>query len=291
MRPGDRAGLEVELADAAAGPLAARTYAADVYTIVNGGFGGRLHGESQTGATRWLDYRTETIQLRAGERVRRPFTIAVPVDAEPGEHITSIVLENETPIRGTGSVALDQVVRQAIAVVVTVPGPRVPAMTIGAATHEIVAGRSVVSIAVANPGNVRLKPLVAFALTDAAGGVISHGTVQMDTFYAWTDTTVELSLAALLTPGSYTVRVSLEDLEQRAHAEAAAIAFVVAPPSSADDPIVGEPGPRFAPVDQVAPPGTGTLPLVLIGLGLALTAAAVVVLMVLRRRTRGAIAG
>jgi hypothetical protein len=227
MHPGERRSFEVTLGDAAAAPMDVRTYAADVYTIVNGGFGGRLRDEARTGMTRWLGYPTETMQLRAGQSVRRPFTVSVPRDAAPGEYISSVVLENELPIHADGSFAVDQFVRQAVAVVVTVPGSRTPGLTIGAARHEVVAGRSIVSIAVANTGNIRLKPAVAFTLFDGGGAQVSRTSLQMDTFYARTDTRVELPLASLLLPGTYTIRLTLDDSAAGARADEPAIPLTV----------------------------------------------------------------
>jgi hypothetical protein len=182
MRPGETRRLEVDIANDGEAAIAGRTYSTDVYTIINGGFGGRLRDEPQTRATKWLDYPTEVLDILVGERVRRSFTVAVPADAGPGEYITSLVLENDEPITDDGAVALNQIVRQAVAVVVTIPGQRSPALVIGEATHKTVAGRSVVAIAVENPGNVRLKPIVAFTLFDAAGDRVSQADVQMDTF-------------------------------------------------------------------------------------------------------------
>ena len=52
MLPGDSRTLAVDISNDGAAALAARTYAADVYTIINGGFGGRLHDEPETGTTR-----------------------------------------------------------------------------------------------------------------------------------------------------------------------------------------------------------------------------------------------
>ncbi len=204
MAPGETRSLEIDIGNAGTAELAARTYAADVYTIINGGFGARLRDDPQTDTTRWLSYPTQVLRLAAGAGVRRTFAVAVPTDAAPGEYITSLVLENDQPIRGSGAVGLDQVVRQAVAVVVTVPGPRSPGLAIGRASHKVVAGRSVVSIGVENTGNVRLKPLVTFALVDTTGTEISHSTMRMDTFYAHTQTSVEMQLAELLPPGTYT---------------------------------------------------------------------------------------
>jgi hypothetical protein len=243
MLPGDSRTLAVDISNDGAAPLAARTYAADVYTIINGGFGGRLHDEPETGTTRWLDYATDGLQLDAGERVRRTFEVVVPADAGPGEYITSLVLEYDQSVSGGGGVGFNQVVRQAVAVVVTVPGQRAPGLAIGTASHKVVGGLSVVSVAVRNTGNVRTKPLVQFALFDAAGDQVSQATVRMDTFYAHTDTFIELPLAALLLPGTYTVSLTLEDAEQGARAAEAAIPFIVEAPGSSAGAVGLVPGP------------------------------------------------
>ena len=266
MRPGEKRTFEVEIGDAVPAPLAARTYAADVYTIINGGFGGRLRDEARTGMTTWLDYPTETVQLRAGQAVHRRFTVTVPRDAGPGEYISSLVLENELPIRAGGSVSVDQYVRQAVAVVVTVPGERSPRLAIGAATHEVVAGRSIVSAAVENTGNVRLKPVVGFILLDASGAQVSRTSLQMDTFYARTGTTVEVALAAVLLPGVYTIKLTLDDAIGGARADAAAIPLVVVAAAALPAAVEGG-GAELPAVDQVSGPlPVAAVPWITVGL-------------------------
>jgi hypothetical protein len=257
MTPGETQTLGVEIANDGIAALAARTYAADVYTIINGGFGARLRGQPRSGMTSWLDYPTAVWQLRAGQRLQRAFAVSVPADAGPGEYITSLVLENDQPIHAAGTVAINEFSRQAVAVVVTVPGPRSPVLAIGAASQRLVAGRSVVSVAVANSGNIRLKPLVSFTLSDATGGLVSQASIQMDTFYAHTDTFVEVPLAAALAPGAYTVQLTLDDAAHGARAASGAIPFVVGAPVATAPGAAGAAG--LTPVNQ--PPAGQGVPL------------------------------
>jgi len=283
MRPGEKRAFEVSVGDAAEARVAVRTYAADVYTIINGGFGGRLRDEARSGMTTWLDYPSATMELRAGEAVQRPFTVTVPLDAGPGEYIASLVLENEEPIHTDGTVSINQFVRQAVAVVVTVPGERLPRLTIGAASHQVVAGRSIASIAVANPGNVRLKPAVGFTLFDASGATISQTRLQMDTFYARTSTVVEVPLAALLLPGAYTIRLSLDDSNEGAAADAEAIPLMVVALAAASTAEGGTPD--LAAVDQGAGRELKDPPLGLVALvGLLVVAGIILGAHLMRRR-------
>ncbi len=218
MKAGQSRTFSVEIANDGTAAIAASTYAADVYTIIDGGFGARLHGQAQTGSTTWISYPAGILQLAVGQSTHRSFTVAVPAATGPGEYISSLVLENATPISAGGAVGINQVIRQAVAVVVTVPGPRAPGLAIGAATDNVVSGTSTVAVAVQNTGNVRLKPVVGFTLTDSSGLVISHASMQMDTFYAQTDTTVEFPLTQTLAPGTYMVALTLADTAENAQA-------------------------------------------------------------------------
>lgn len=285
MRRGETRSLEVEIANVGHAGLSARTYAADVYTIINGGFGGRLRDEPQTGMTRWLDYPSDVLVLAADSNRRQRFTVSVPATAQPGEYISSLVLENDQPVLGGGGdVALNQIVRQAVAVVVTVPGRRSPALGIGGATHQVVAGKSVVAVAVENTGNVRLKPVGEFTLFDEAGAQVSRARVPMDTFYAHTKTLVEVPLAALLMPGTYTVQLVLDDPAEGVSTVATALTFVVEAPtdtSAADGQV-----PPLTEVTQGAGEGTVSFPVwiaVLVGL-LVLVLVGSAMLVVLGRR-------
>ena len=266
MQPGESRRLDVQIGNDGSVPIAARTYAADVYTIVNGGFGGRLRDDATTGTTRWLTYAPETIQLAVGATTDRPITVAVPDDAAPGEYITSIVLENDQPVVTGDATPIEQVIRQAVAVVITIDGPRVPRLTIGAASHRVVAGRSVVAVDVDNPGNIRLTPTADMRIIDAAGTQVSGITISMDSFYAGTPASLELSLAALLDPGDYTVRLALHDGARGASASADALPFTV--DGSAHPAAVGT-VPALAPVSQ-----GGGAPILLI-VAMLLVAAAV----------------
>ena len=235
MKPGETRTLTVNVANHGETAVAAATYAADVYTIINGGFGGRLRDEPRTGATGWIDYPADVLQLAPGDATHRSFTVVVPDSTPPGEYITSLVLENDQPIVDEAAVGLNQIVRQALAVVVTVPGARLPGLAIGTAEHKVAAGRSIVQVAVENTGNIRLKPIVGFTLADPAGTEVSHATVQMDTFYAHTSAYVELPLDVLLPPGTYTVGLTLDDAGQSASARAGALVLIVEAPAEGDD--------------------------------------------------------
>ncbi len=212
LRPGDVAELQVEIANFGHDEVQARTYAADAYSIINGGFGAELFGEPLSGTSLWLDYPDREIALGPDDALVIEFSLTVPAVTAPGEYIAAVVAENVDPYRDdAGSVTLDQVNRVAIAVAIDVVGPRTPALEIGAVAHKAAAETSFVTFEIVNPGNAHLKPMGEFTLRDGANAVLAAAPAVMDSVYAGSETLFETPLAAVLTPGDYCAELTLTD--------------------------------------------------------------------------------
>ena len=278
--PGENRQLIVEIGNVGREQVSARTYAADVYTINNGGFGARLHDEPVTGDARWLEYPPGVVELLPGRALRRTFTLRVPGDARPGEHIASLVVENADPIQGSGSVTLNQVLRQAVAVVVTVPGPKTARLTIGPVRHGVSANHSVISIAVANEGNTRLRPVGEIVVRTTGGAVVSRTPITMDSFYAGTQAVVEARQRAILDAGRYRIDAIL-DYGEGLRAEVRGLEIDV--PAIEAERVIGPPDEQSASPPQGFRAGW---PILVVGFGLVVSGAvgAVVVSSALRRR-------
>ena len=262
MAPGETRELTVQLANVGSETVRTRTYPADVYTIINGGFGAKLADEPVSGTTTWVSYVAETLDFQPHTDTDRTFSVTVPADARPGEYITSLLIQNADPVAGTtqegsGSIAFQQVVRQAISIAVTVPGPRTPALLFGGATHRTIADTSSVAVAVQNTGNVRLTPSGEFVLSDATGTEVSRFPVSMDSFYAGTATFVEVPFGQRLNPGEYTASLALAD--EAEHLSVASVALPFSVPNADPDarPVAVGVGSRAASVDQASPAPAG----------------------------------
>lgn len=229
LAPGESRRLSVQVSNPGTIPVAARTYAAEVYSLINGGFGANLRDAASGGTTAWLSFRPETLNLKQGAAVTEEFTVSAPRGAAPGEYISSIAVEHSLPAQG-GGIALKQVTRQVVAVAITVPGPLVAGLSTGAGRHTIVAGHSVVAIGVENTGNTHLHPEGELVVTNAAGTVVHRGAVTMDTVYAHTDTAVEQTLDRLLPEGTYTISATLADPAKGVRVAAAPVPLTAAKP-------------------------------------------------------------
>ncbi len=203
--------LRVAFSNPGTSVAVAETYAADVYSVVNGGFGARLEDQPTTGVTNWLDYPAGTVRLSPGRSEQRSFTISVPEGASPGEHVTSLVVQQQAQTRSTGAVALDRVNRQALPIVIDVPGHLTAGVGIGTATPSNFAGHTSIAVGMTNTGNLRLHPDASLVVTNAQGKRVGAFTVKMGTVYPGDATTVQGTLSTALPPGHYTVAADLSD--------------------------------------------------------------------------------
>jgi hypothetical protein len=211
LRPGERTHVDVDLVNNGSAALQVRTFAADAYSLVNGGFGARLEGSEATGATRWLDYLAGALELRPSEPVTRSVAVSVPPNTAPGEYTAALVVQNADPIGVDGRAGMKQTVRAAMAVIVDVPGDRHPHLSIGGVDHAYSAGTSIVGFGVENDGDIRLRPTASFELRSATGQSLGQLDAPLDSIYAKTTTRVELPLTAALDPGTYRARLVLSD--------------------------------------------------------------------------------
>ncbi len=210
LDPGTSAPVSIDIVNAG-GSLVVRTYAADAFTLVNGGFGARFEADPRTGPVAWLGYEAQSLELDTGAVVTRSATVSVPQGTPPGEYIAALVVQNEQPVPVASAGGLQQVVRSALAVVVQVPGPRVIAFSLGEAEHAFAAGTSIIGFPAANEGNALVRPAAAFRLESSAGTPIRTLDVTLDSFYGGLPARIEFPLEAPLAPGRYCATLVLSN--------------------------------------------------------------------------------
>lgn len=233
MEPGSQETLTAALVNAGETPFEARTFVADVYTAVNGGMGVKDDGSEQSGPTTWIDYPVETLTLDPLGTVERTFTVAVPEETAPGQYIAAIVLQTAEPIPIAGSAMFTQVLRKSAAVFVTVPGPVAPGLAVGGVA--LVSGEvgSVLTVEVANTGNVLVRPAGEVVLRDTSGDPVLTAPVVMGPVYAGDTTTIEIPIDGRLPPGDHTVDVALSD-ETHGLTSSTQARMIVGPPTVPD---------------------------------------------------------
>lgn len=214
LEPGEKATLTVAMGNAGAMDFDAVVYAADAYTIRNGGFGLLELGSEPTGATNWLDFPTDTFTAPVGKSQERDFTITVPEDTPPGEYVTGIAMQTAEPVNeasDTGMFRFDQYYRTVIGVRIIVPGPLAPEIEVGEPTTDQEGNISALVIPISNTGNQQTQPSGEARVFDTDGQIVLTAPVQMGRVYGGHETELWLGLSAPLPEGTYIVSLELND--------------------------------------------------------------------------------
>jgi hypothetical protein len=130
-------------------------------------------GRPDEGVGTWGHFDEPTLVLPPSGDVIVPFTVSVPADAEPGDHIGAVVVESAPYQQGSLAVLK----RTASRLYVTVPGDASPGIEIESVDldHDptLLARKATVTVSVRNTGNVRLAPTVT------VGGEIASGSTLL----------------------------------------------------------------------------------------------------------------
>jgi hypothetical protein len=166
-------------------PLSLRLYPADAFNAAGGGgFGLKLESDTQTDVGTWVTLAKQNITLAPGKSEKVNFTMAVPRNATPGDHIGGIVAVNKA-VEGTPDGGVTVALKRAVGsrIYARVQGPLSPAVNITniqvEMTHQaqipfLQTGSAQITYTAVNTGNVRINADQGLLITGLFGQVIAQ---------------------------------------------------------------------------------------------------------------------
>lgn len=144
-----------------AAELVLSVYAADGFSTDAGELDVLTAEHDSTGVGAWLTPAVSRLTVPGGASVEVPFTLVVPQDATPGDHVGAVVTSLADPDRAEG-ISVDR--RLGIRVVARVAGDLRPgmvvedtALTYAGSANPFAAGSATLTWTVVNAGNTRLS--------------------------------------------------------------------------------------------------------------------------------------
>jgi hypothetical protein len=142
-------------------------------------------GNGEYGAGAWISVPSAAIALAPQKQTTVNFTVTVPKDAAPGDHVGAISAENPEPtLDSSGQFTLGVTQRTVEAVVVHIPNPadttsvHVGKPSITTENHK----RQLLNIPLEYRADVLGKPFMNFTVTDPQQKAVVHFDGQFDTF-------------------------------------------------------------------------------------------------------------
>ncbi len=211
MAPGSTASEQVRVADTAGSPIDVLVNAVDGLTSTNSGavYANREDPVHKAGA--WVTPATSSLSLAPGTTHFVDFTVHVPSDATPGDHLAGIAFEDATP-RTTGKgVQVTTVVRSVIGVLVQVPGPAAFDLSVGGASIQplTTGGQPSVVVDLTDTGLRLGKPDLTVTLHGPAGYARTVSR-QLDTLLPGDRIAYPLPWPDSLPAGDYSITVTAD---------------------------------------------------------------------------------
>lgn len=216
LEPGTQANDVAVVVNGSSDPVNLILYAAEGITAINGSvaFGGA--DDEGSGPRSWLSAGVSELNLAPGDSISVPFTIRVPIDALPGDHVAGWVVEGPPKTGGSGGVELTVLERVGVAVVVRVPGPVREQLILGTMCLNQETGSHYVEMTVGNAGNVLTTAVGSLRIeTEDQQQVIKDVSIEMGSIVPGDTTLYRADLPAALASGDYVATTTLQQSDGR----------------------------------------------------------------------------
>lgn len=215
LKPGDRLTDEALVLNDGDGPIQLQIYRADATTAGNGGLAFGLRSDKITGTASWISLDRDEVSLGPHETALVPFTIAVPTDASPGDHLAGLLVQlaptDNKPGSNAPQFSVDVVQRVGIAVAIDIPGARVTQLEV---TNLRLGQQNdqgdTFELTVANTGNVMAKGPGTLTITDLPGNELAQIPFNVATVLPETSTAINISYPVFLEDGNYLLDASMK---------------------------------------------------------------------------------
>jgi hypothetical protein len=167
-----------------------RLYPVDATTARNSGTAFPMRDVPRGEVGAWLTLGASEVTLGPGEARVVPFTVTIPANVRPGEHVGGIVAEKASlspagpAAAGSTGAAFNVNIqhRSVIAVQLNIPGTPVERIEVAGITPDGQNGRQSLLLSLRNSSTLMLKPSGSLQLTNEHGQLVQDLALKLDTF-------------------------------------------------------------------------------------------------------------
>jgi hypothetical protein len=189
--PGATVHSQVRVTNAGAVAGTARLYPVDGATGQTSGVVFLNREDPRAAAGTWLDPALQTLNLGPGESRVAGFSVRVPADAQSGQHVAGLAVEDAAPKQPESESSGPQkekagfsvtvLSRAVIAVQLNLPGPQVDELQVSSIASDGNEGYQRLLVGLKNNGNTMEKPTGSLQVMDAGGHVLQDLPLKLDT--------------------------------------------------------------------------------------------------------------
>ena len=149
-----------------------KIYPVDAVTTKDGSFAPQSEDATKDGVGTWIKLPITELSLNPKETKTIDFTITVPQNAEIGDHMGAIIIQNKKTAGTEKNTSVQVVNRLGARIYITIPGEKVSKLEIGTFDKTMENGKVVFQLTLVNQGNTRITPKGEIEIKDKFGNVI-----------------------------------------------------------------------------------------------------------------------
>lgn len=205
--PGTQHQDTLEITNLESETVTLRLYAADATTTKNGGFSLHKFGQENSGVGNWVSLPFEQITLEPNETRQVDFVLTIPEQADVGEHLGGILVENVAPdrVEREGDFQLNVVTRVGVRLYLTVPGAMISRLDLADISLQSEDGQLVLAYHLENKGNIQLQPNLDYQVSSWSKTISSEENVALGSILRGDQVTSQRALTTLRLPGRYEI--------------------------------------------------------------------------------------
>ncbi|HEV8178302.1 MAG TPA: DUF916 domain-containing protein [Gemmatimonadales bacterium] len=215
-KPGTTIRSEVRVLNVGTKAGRASLYAVDATTGQTSGAVYRSRQEPRRDAGAWISFAQPTVSLAPGQSQIVPFSVRIPSQGSPGQHLGGIVAQPSTFTSSTSvkkakhSFRVNIRALSVIAVQVNLPGPQVVRMSLTGIRAGVQPGHQTLLLGMRSRGNILVKCRGSLLVVNQSGRGVQGRQFNLDTFVPHTRIDYPVYVRGkVLQPGSYSGTVTL----------------------------------------------------------------------------------
>jgi hypothetical protein len=170
--PGEIKKSKVDIKNESDQSLVLKIYPVDAVTTKDGSFAPISEDSGKKDVGSWVNLPVSELSLGPNETKTVNFTISIPKDADIGDHMGAIIVQNKNDSGEKEGTSMRVINRLGARIYLTVPGEKNEKLEIGNFNNNIENKKVIFQLTLINNGNVRILPKGKIEINDSLGRLV-----------------------------------------------------------------------------------------------------------------------
>jgi len=174
INPGETKTSKVDIRNESDKQVSLKIYPVDAITTKDGSFAPESEDSIKKDVGSWINMSVSELSLNPREVKTVDFTINPPLDANIGDHMGAIIIQNKDSLGEKNGTSMQVLNRIGARIYLTIPGEKIEKLEIGEFSNTVEKNKIIFQLTLINKGNTRIAPKGEIVIKDKLGNVVDQ---------------------------------------------------------------------------------------------------------------------